>query len=51
MRFNHKLSLVRVELSGYPDNEGAVRLYESFGFAREGVKRKCTRRRGAWLTR
>jgi ribosomal protein S18 acetylase RimI-like enzyme len=28
----------KVELEVYSDNLGAVRLYESFGFAREGVK-------------
>jgi putative acetyltransferase len=40
------LGLVRVELVVYADNQGAVRLYESLGFAREGVKRKYARRRG-----
>jgi len=40
------LGLVRVELLVYPDNDGAVRLYESLGFAHEGVKRKCARRQG-----
>jgi putative acetyltransferase len=35
-----------VELLVYPDNEGAVRLYENLGFAREGVKRKYSRRQG-----
>ncbi len=40
------LGLVRVELLVYPDNEGAVRLYESVGFTHEGIKRKCARRQG-----
>ena len=40
------LGLVRVELGVYIDNESAIRLYESLGFAREGVKRKCARRQG-----
>jgi putative acetyltransferase len=40
------LGLVRVELLVYPDNAGAVHLYEHLGFAREGVKRKFSRRQG-----
>jgi putative acetyltransferase len=40
------LGLVRVELLVYPDNEGAIRLYKTLGFAHEGVKRKCGRRQG-----
>jgi L-phenylalanine/L-methionine N-acetyltransferase len=40
------LGLIRVELLVYPDNEGAVHLYESLGFTHEGVKRKCGRRQG-----
>jgi L-phenylalanine/L-methionine N-acetyltransferase len=40
------LGLVRVELLVYPDNAGAVRLYETLGFAQEGVKRKYSRRQG-----
>jgi putative acetyltransferase len=43
---DNDLGLVRVELLVYPDNEGAVRLYEHFGFAHEGVKRKVARRQG-----
>lgn len=35
------LGLVRVELSVIPDNVVAVRLYESLGFEREGVKRQA----------
>jgi putative acetyltransferase len=38
------LGLVRVELVVYPDNEGAIRLYESLGFQHEGRKRKFARR-------
>jgi L-phenylalanine/L-methionine N-acetyltransferase len=37
---------VWVELLVYPDNAGAVRLYERLGFAHEGVKRKFSRRQG-----
>jgi L-phenylalanine/L-methionine N-acetyltransferase len=43
---DNDLGLVRVELLVFPDNDGAVRLYESLGFAHEGVKRKCARRQG-----
>ena len=40
------LGLVRVELEVYPDNERAIRLYESCGFAHEGRKRKAVWRHG-----
>jgi putative acetyltransferase len=40
------LGLVRVELVVYPDNTGAVRLYERLGFQHEGRKRKFARRQG-----
>lgn len=43
------LMLVRVELGVYPDNLRALRLYESFGFEREGVKRKAVIRNGAYI--
>ena len=35
----------RVELDVIPWNEPAIRLYESMGFVREGVKRKATKYR------
>ena len=35
------LLLKRLELEVYPDNEVAIRLYEKFGFCREGVKRSA----------
>ncbi|HZO31180.1 MAG TPA: GNAT family N-acetyltransferase [Chloroflexota bacterium] len=40
------LGLVRVELEVYPDNERAIRLYESCGFEHEGRKRKGVWRHG-----
>lgn len=43
---DNDLGLVRVELLVYPDNEGAIRLYETLGFVHEGRKRKFSRRRG-----
>ncbi len=43
------LMLVRVELGVYPDNERAIRLYESFGFVQEGVKRKSAIRNGVYI--
>lgn len=43
------LMLVRVELGVYPDNERAIRLYETFGFEREGVKRKAAIRSGQYV--
>lgn len=33
-----RAALEKVELEVYSDNVGAVKLYESFGFSREGVK-------------
>ena len=41
-----ELGIVRVELEVYPDNERAVRLYESRGFTREGVRRAAAYRDG-----
>lgn len=43
------LMLVRVELEVLADNEGAIRLYERLGFEKEGLKRKTTVRRGAYV--
>lgn len=42
------LMLVRVELTVFTDNEPAIRLYESLGFAAEGVKRKAAIRGGVY---
>ena len=40
------LGLVRVDLEVFPDNERAIRLYESCGFEHEGHKRKAVWRHG-----
>ena len=42
------LNLVRVELTAFTDNEPAIRLYEKFGFKREGVLRKYAYRAGSY---
>ena len=43
------LGLRRIELSVYPDNERAIRLYERFGFAAEGTARDYAFRGGAYV--
>lgn len=43
------LGLVRVELEVFADNERAIRLYEKFGFEREGVKRLGAIRNGIYV--
>lgn len=45
---DNQLGLVRVELEVLADNQRATRLYESFGFAHEGRKRKAMRCGGAY---
>lgn len=45
---DHWLMLVRVELEVFSDNEGAIRLYESLGFQKEGLKRMSTIRQGRY---
>ena len=42
------LMLRRVELEVYADNEGAIRLYQRFGFETEGRKRKAAVKDGAY---
>lgn len=42
------LNISRLELVVYCDNERAIRLYESFGFEREGLLRAYAWREGAW---
>ncbi len=42
------LNLVRVELTVFTDNEPAIRLYEKFGFKREGVLQKYAYRAGSY---
>ncbi len=46
---DHWLMLVRVELEGFSGNEGAIRLYESLGFQKEGLKRMATVRGGRYV--
>ena len=43
------LNLMRLELEVYADNEAAIRLYERFGFEREGVLRKHAFRNGEFV--
>lgn len=42
------LNLTRLELEVYSDNEAAIRLYEQFGFEREGVMRQHAFRDGRY---
>jgi L-phenylalanine/L-methionine N-acetyltransferase len=41
--------LLRIELSVFTDNERAIRLYERFGFVREGTHRGYALRAGAYV--
>lgn len=43
------LNIVRIELEVYPDNERAIKLYESFGFVHEGRKRMAAFRDGQYV--
>lgn len=43
------LNLVRLELEVYTDNESAIRLYERFGFEREGTLRQHSFRDGRYV--
>jgi len=43
------LNLTRLELEVYVDNEPAIRLYERFGFEREGVLRQYAFRDGVYV--
>jgi putative acetyltransferase len=43
------LGLTRLELEVYTDNEAAVRLYERFGFEREGLLRRHAYRDGRYV--
>lgn len=43
------LKLVRIELSVFIDNEKAIKLYEKFGFEKEGIIRKGSIRNGEYV--
>ncbi len=43
------LGLTRLELEVYTDNEAAIRLYERFGFEREGLLRRHAYRDGRYV--
>jgi len=43
------LALKRLELNVYVDNEPAIRLYEKFGFEREGISRAFAFRAGRYV--
>jgi putative acetyltransferase len=43
------LNLTRLELEVYTDNEPAIRLYERFGFEREGTLRQHAFRDGRYV--
>ncbi len=43
------LNLTRLELEVYTDNEAAIRLYERFGFEREGTLRQYAFRDGRYV--
>jgi len=42
------MGLTRIELTVFSDNQPAIRLYERFGFEREGVARRFAFRAGAY---
>lgn len=42
------LMLTRIELTVYPDNTKAIKLYEKFGFVTEGVMKYASIRHGAY---
>ena len=41
--------LVRLELGVYKDNEKAIKLYESLGFEKEGVKKYSAIKNGEYV--
>jgi ribosomal protein S18 acetylase RimI-like enzyme len=43
-----RAGLEKIELEVFTDNEGAIRLYESHGFAREGVKARARKLEGRY---
>lgn len=43
-----RVALEKVELEVYSDNLGAIRLYESFGFIREGVRARGRKLEGRY---
>jgi L-phenylalanine/L-methionine N-acetyltransferase len=45
----HHTGVSKLELHVFPDNEPAIALYESFGFVREGYRRRHYRRNGEYV--
>lgn len=45
----HDTGVHKLELHVFPWNEGAIRLYEGFGFEREGLRRDHYRRDGEYV--
>ena len=45
----HEAGVSKLELHVFPWNEPAIRLYETFGFEREGVRREHYRRDGEYV--
>jgi len=41
--------ITRIELAVYRENVRAIRLYEKFGFEREGLRRRAVRHRGQYV--
>lgn len=43
------LMLARIELGVYPDNNKAIKLYENFGFKKEGIKKYAAIKNGIYV--
>ena len=43
------LMLARIELGVYPDNNKAIRMYENFGFKKEGIKKYAAIKNGIYV--
>jgi ribosomal protein S18 acetylase RimI-like enzyme len=48
LSYARRAGIEKVELEVYADNEAAVRLYESFGFVREGLKARARKFEGRY---